>query len=491
MTLRGRCEDSEEEATVMLPPMAIRGVGSFAGVVRLGLIALSATGSFGAGALAGEERPLSPGEEKPSSSGGERRLSPGGERPLSPIGEAKGIHPGRVVWVHDPKATDWKGPEEGLWWEARHTSFERVDAMVSRSLCELTGEPTDAKAWDRLFRSINAARGKGDVGYAKGEKIAIKVNFVGFIWREGCVDPETYRILERHRNYMNTSPQMICAVLRQLVGAAGVAEGDISVCDTLAYFVHEYHDIIRDRFPGVRCVDYAGKFGRTKVEPSSVTVHWSSRPEGKAKDILPTVFADADYLVNMANLKAHTGAGVTLCAKNHMGSLIRWPAQKDYYDLHPGGFSKERGIYRPLVDLMGHAHLGGKTVLYLIDGLYSGKHPVDRVPRRWSSPPFDGDWTSSLLVSQDPVAIDSVGVDFLRAEWDDHPHSPAADDYLHEAALAGSPPSGTFYDPDHATPTKRLGSLGVHEHWNDPREKKYSRNLGKGEGIELIAVRAD
>ena len=74
---------------------------------------------------------------------------------------------------------------------------------------------------------------------------------------------------------------------------------------------------------------------------------------------------------------------------------------------------------------MGHAHLGGKTVLYLIDGLFSGVHPIDNAPRRWNSPPFQGNWASSLLASQDPVAIDSVGLDFLRAEWDDYPHHPA------------------------------------------------------------------
>ena len=36
----------------------------------------------------------------------------------------------------------------------------------------------------------------------------------------------------------------------------------------------------------------------------------------------------------MANLKAHTGAGVTLCVKNHFGSLIRRPPDKGYYDMH-------------------------------------------------------------------------------------------------------------------------------------------------------------
>ena len=65
---------------------------------------------------------------------------------------------------------------------------------------------------------------------------------------------------------------------------------------------------------------------------------------------------------------------------------------------------------------------------------------------------------------------------------------PGTDDYLHEAALIDSPPSGTFYDPDHAGNVVRPASLGVHEHWNNAREKKYSRNLGRTEGIELVAV---
>ena len=36
-----------------------------------------------------------------------------------------------------------------------------------------------------------------------------------------------------------------------------------------------------------------------------------------------------------------------------------------------------------------------------------------------------------------------------------------------------------------------LASLGVHEHWNNAIDKLYSRNLGTGEGIELIALRGD
>ena len=32
--------------------------------------------------------------------------------------------------------------------------------------------------------------------------------------------------------------------------------------------------------------------------------------------------------------------------------------------------------------------------------------------------------------------------------------------------------------------------MGVHEHWNNATDKKYSRNLGKGEGIELVSIMA-
>ncbi|WP_135992483.1 hypothetical protein [Petralouisia muris] len=33
---------------------------------------------------------------------------------------------------------------------------------------------------------------------------------------------------------------------------------------------------------------------------------------------------------------------------------------------------------------------------------------------------------------------------------------------------------------------EKVSILGAHEHWNNPMDKKYSRNLGKMEGIELI-----
>ena len=343
-----------------------------------------------------------------------------------------------------------------------------------------------AKAWAKLFRHLNRAQGKGDVGYGAGEKITIKPNWVGMLYRDSHVNQDTCAFNSRH-DYMNTGPQMILALINQLA-SVGVAPQNVTICDTLACVAKEYYDLLHGAFAAVRFEDQLGKFERLKVKSSNQPLHWSSRPQGKAPDYLPTCFADASYLVNFANLKAHTLGGVTLCAKNHLGSLIRWPVQNGYYNLHPNCFSRDAGIYRPLVDLVGHPHLGGKTVLYLVDGLFAGVHPVDAAPQRMKSPAFNGQWSCSLLASQDPLAIDSVGFDFLSTEWPDIAGK-GVDDYLHEAALADDPPSGTFYDPTHATPTQRLASLGVHEHWNNAQERRYSRNLGSGEGIQLVSAK--
>ncbi len=148
---------------------------------------------------------------------------------------------------------------------------------------------------------------------------------------------------------------------------------------------------------------------------------------------------------------------------------------------------------------MGHPALGGKTLLCLVDGLFGGFYSESKPWLKWQMAPFNNDWPSSLFVSQDPVAIDSVCYDFLLNEWPNIVNygntnrtsgddlQGGAEDYLHEAAGTNDPvsgicypPSGTFYDPGRTG--VRLASLGVHEHWNNATNKQYSRNLGSEPG---------
>ena len=63
------------------------------------------------------------------------------------------------------------------------------------------------------------------------------------------------------------------------------------------------------------------------------------------------------------------------------------------------------------------------------------------------------------------------------------PEGHTAQNYLHEAALAYDPPSGTYYHDGYGN---YITSLGTHEHWNNPGDRQYSRNLGLDEGIELV-----
>jgi hypothetical protein len=399
------------------------------------------------------------------------------------------VHPGRVVWVHDPNATDWDGYYSSEhWYDDNHTDQAVVNEMISRAIRGLAGESLDAAAWDSIFRHFNRTRGKGDVGYTVGEKIAIKIN------NTMCYNANTSTFEQRsnNKNRIDNSPQITVSLLDQLVNVVGVEEVDITIGDPGRIMPNFYYDIVHRRFPTVCYMASHGGLGRTQSTFSNVEFHWStSVAYSKRQDYIPRSFAEADYMINFAILKSHNGGGITVCGKNHYGSLLRNPdgtlrGQKyDYYNMHDSlpVNRKGMGYYRALVDLMGHSELGGKTVLYLVDGLFAGWN-WDSRPVKWNMAPFYGDWPSSVFVSQDPVAIDSVCYDFLRTEWNDYPHYDGADDYLHEAALANDPPSGTIYDPEKdGVP---LESLGVHEHWNNSTDKQYSRNLGIGEGIELI-----
>ncbi|MEO5368392.1 MAG: DUF362 domain-containing protein, partial [Magnetococcus sp. WYHC-3] len=439
----------------------------------------------------------------------------------SAIGTGKGIHPGRVVWVHNPQATDnsvYSAPQ--YWWQTNHTDGAVVEQMFSQAIRSLTGQGThDATAWDALFHNFNETHGRGYIGYTAGEKIAIKLNLVSCM----SIPTNTHIKATNELTRIDPAPQMIRALLRHLVDTVGVAQTNIFIGDPTALVPHYYWDMLHPEFPDVHWVENSGGNGRERVAFSLVPVYWSTNAaDGKILDFLPTAFADADYIINFAVLKWHS-CGVTLCGKNNYGSLIRkpdrtlWGTLTDYYDMHLSlpnqGWSPGTGRYRAIVDLMGHPDLGGKTILYLIDGLYSGVG-WKSTQKKWNSYPFGSgvvsNWPSSLFLSQDPVAIDSVAYDFLFAESSvmvtngvnslstsetKFTLGPAnalkggAEDYLHEAALAHSPLSGTFYDSDRDG--IRMESLGVHEHWNNSTNKQYSRNLGLSEGIELVAIGAD
>ncbi|MHC4529345.1 MAG: DUF362 domain-containing protein, partial [Planctomycetota bacterium] len=305
----------------------------------------------------------------------------------TPMGTAKGIHPGRVLWVHDPNSTAWDGLT-GNWWDDSNTDQELVDSMISETIRGLVSDTNDAVAWDALFRHFNQGKGKGDVGYQPGEQIVIKINMNN----------------SGQNNEIDASPHMVRGLLRQLVYQADVAQSAITVYDAQRPIGSPVYNYCSPEFPDV---GYNANIGWV-----SDAITYSAEVTSSQARRLPQCVLDAEYMINMAILKRHgSHAAVTLCGKNHFGTIGSPSALHPYIECWDRGM----GAYDPLVDIMGNANIGEKTVLYVIDGLYGGSSH-GATPSKWNSEPFKSDWPSSIFASQDAVAIDSVGLDFLRAE---------------------------------------------------------------------------
>ena len=389
--------------------------------------------------------------------------------PNSPQGEAKGIFPGRVAWVYAPNTATWD-EQTGFWFEDRWNNQNNCDRLVRQSLLTLTGKTNEKEAWAALFSHFNKNKGKATLTYQPGEKIAIKIN-----------QNNTYS--HENSEELNASPHLTLALLKSLVNDAGVPQEQIIVLDPSRFITDFIYHKCASEFPRVTYVDNSGGDGRTKSTYITDAIKYSA-DNGKLATGLVSCLEEADYVINFAILKGHVGQGVTLCGKNWYGST---DIHSDWRKNAHNNFNQNRNgnaQYMTFVDFMGHRLTGEKTFLYLIDGLYGSENVAGKPSGKWKLTPFNGNWPNSLFASQDPVAIDAVGLDFLSSEWPAMVDINYADMYLQEAALASNPPSKVFYDPE--KDGIRLKSLGVLEHWNNSTDKKYSRNLGKNEGIELV-----
>lgn len=391
----------------------------------------------------------------------------------APIGVEHGIFPGRVAWVFDPKVTTWDGSDK-YWWDEKCTSQAETFKMFTTVLTTLTGKNSEAKAWNSLFENFNEEKKGIKKGYTIDQKIAVKIN---------------QNNTRRHADTtgLNGTPQLLYALISSLTKEAGVPQKNITVFDASRFITDNIFNKCHKDFPEVLFVDNEGGDGRIKSTYADKAIPYSV-DNGKLATGIATCAVEADYLINIALLKGHIGQGVTLCGKNFYGATSidrNW--RKNAHD----NFEQDRqgkDKYMTFTDFLGHKDLGGKTLLFMIDGLY-GARSQDGPPLikdKWRMAPFNNRWCSSLFASQDGVAVDAVGIDFLRSEWPDLPDISYTEKYLVEAALAENPPSKTIYDPERDG--TRLKSLGVMEHWNNAAEKKYSRNLGKNYGIELVYV---
>ncbi|MDE6863557.1 MAG: DUF362 domain-containing protein [Eubacterium sp.] len=379
-----------------------------------------------------------------------------------PYGTGVGAMPGRVVWAHNPDSVEWDG--SGYWWNTDNFDESVMLKMVNDSIAALADCETAKEGWMVLFSAGNYARNFGGA-YQKGQKIAIKANING----SGVFDDDTSG--ETQMSY--TNPVLLKALLRSLVEEAGAAPEDITVFDVSRLFPDYMTEMCTQG--NLKGISFEDRNNSTADE--SAPINWSYKFSGKI-NYLPTCVTNADYIINFANLKGHS-YGVTMCGKNHFGSFINGNAMRppEGANLHQWLTKNEMGIYSPIVDLMANSELGGKTVLYMLDAIIcapSEGASITADNSKWQQPPFNNDYTSSLFMSQDPVAIDSVGADFLANEPAVAGNNSAVNDasnenYLHEAGLVSKAPSCTVYTDNNGN---AITNLGVHENWNNSDDKQ-------------------
>jgi hypothetical protein len=300
-----------------------------------------------------------------------------------------------------------------------------------------------------------------------------------------------------------TSPYVVLELLKELVNDYGVNQEDISIGDPMnPIYDHNYKVWVKE-FPKIHYLDRTqSNFGRTQTQFTEKELVFYS--DKTIKDKLYTVIEQADYMITMAVLKPHGAAGVSLTAKSNFGNIGRSGAHHLHYShiaSQREGQPNNTGYhkYRVFVDLMGSKYLGQNTVFWCVEGLFGGGPDEIKGPVKYFMAPFNNDWSNSIFMSLDPVAIESVGYDFLRSEfdgthqhdavnnqWEAMPNAYGVDDYMHQAADPANWQNGITYDPDNSG--KPIPVLGVHEHWNNAVDKQYSRNLGTGSGIELISI---
>jgi len=369
----------------------------------------------------------------------------------APVGVAKGIFPGRVVWVHNPEAAKWTG--SGNYWDPAVNPQGEYDRMVPAAILSLSGASSEREGWNKLFTWFNTQKGHGSHGYRAGEKIAIKINMNNSTTHED-------------HNISDANPAPIVALIRSLVSGAGVPQEMITVGDPSRAVTNNVYNAVHTAFPKVIVVDWLGTDGRTGP-------NWV---ENAIPEIAPlhtgiaACFIEARYIINLPLLKGHVGQGITFGAKSFFGAThinIDWKKSGG----HPSTPT--------LQTFMTHKHLGAKVLLWCMDATYPNPD-LDGMPPAagWAEAPFNGRHCSSLFVSQDGPAEESVSLDFF------YQHYASEVDGANNEGVAGILGSQKYIRE-----TAQSGA-GVFEHWNNSADRKYSRNLDPtaGTGIELVYV---
>jgi uncharacterized protein (DUF362 family) len=301
-----------------------------------------------------------------------------------------GPFPGRVVEVAHAGSVVDAAVQEPI-----------AKAMVERGMAELVGAKEGVEGWRRLF--------------APGDVVGIKVNPVGA--------PHSIS------NYAT-----VRAVIDGLK-AAGVRPRDIVVFDRYrrqfvrAGYPEQLPDGVRwdasvEDYDGVQ-LDINGYDPKVFVAMELVALgrHDPKDDRTRRSHLSLIVSRNVDKIINVAVLKDHGSAGVTLALKNLSHGLVNNVSRS-----HSRHDTNACNTFIPAV--VAHPTIRQKVVLHVLDGLkavYQGG-PGARPEYTW---PY-----RSLFFATDPVALDLIGWDIIDAKRKEVGLPPVA-----QAGRAGNPPN--------------------------------------------------
>ena len=305
---------------------------------------------------------------------------------LSAFGQQRSIGPRatpRVVRAYDQNATAWDY-QSNYYYD--FIDQAAVTAMFASALQALTGAPSPTDACLRLIPT-----------YQPGDKIAIKINVNNQAGQSNQIDA--------------TAP-VLNALLLALISVKGVPEGDVYVYDVSRPISAVR---IRNRVPWNVNFVAAG----SSLAQADTNAPISFR--GIGTQYCPLVLTQAQHLIDLCLYKDHLYVLATMGMKNHFGTTRPSPA-----NLHAP-------INQNISDLNATPHIRDKTRLIVGDalfGVYTGG-PYGE-PQQWATFP-GGPTPNSLFLGFDPVATESVMIDYLIAEQVHRGIPLLSHDYLHDA----------------------------------------------------------
>ncbi len=239
-----------------------------------------------------------------------------------------------------------------------------LDEMLGACLKRLTNTSDPAAAWKALF--------------SPKDRVALKINTLG-------------------GKGLSTHPAVVEAIVRGLV-SAGISEGNILAWDRFNRELIRAGYTINRNGKGWRC------FGTESDYEGQMTVG------GKIGGFLSTLLTQfPTALINVPVLKDHNLAGVAVSLKNLYGCIDN---PNRYHDNNCDPY---------IADLAALPAVQQKMRLIVCDALYAQYEagPAYHPKFRWEA--------DTLLVSADPVALDTIGWQMIEAKRKEAGLKPLAD----------------------------------------------------------------